>query len=337
MGPGSGFAQRMVRMVIDPKRLVPVVLTLCLVTCSTRANDSVRAIPGTEQVAIFDFCISVSPDERWLVFTEWVLPKSQVFDDLPPGQYYSRVVTLDIGTGEMIHHTIDTIPAEALGFSNGDTGWIRQAGTEIVEDRFRPAGWIDGKFYFQPYNHGVQVWLDPQMPGIVVGAGPDTVGRCSDCPPLLQLQFARRAWDLTSDYVSAVLRNGMFQSIYYRREYSQRSSAIVRTREDGGDEVVVERQHKKGTFMTIMSVRVSPDERYLAYVVHSKKDGLMSGPREELFVKDLENGAEKRVATYAYMGNLIWSPMGERLYFAGGAYSSDSAVRVVDANMTFSK
>jgi hypothetical protein len=37
------------------------------------------------------------------------------------------------------------------------------------------------------------------------------------------------------------------------------------------------------------------------------------------------------------IGNLIWSAAGERLYFAGGGYSSDAAVRVVDVKEAFSE
>ena len=89
--------------------------------------------------------------------------------------------------------------------------------------------------------------------------------------------------------------------------------------------------------VTIASLRVSPDERFLAYVVHSKKQAFLSGPSEEIFVMDLGAGGEKKVAEHSYAGNLIWSPDGNRLYFAGGAYSSDCAVFIVDVATTFSQ
>lgn len=313
------------------KRLALYGLTPCALACSSQADNSViRAIPGTEQVAIYDFCISVSPDEKWLAFSEWTLPKDRVFEDLPTGQYYSRVATLDMTTGEVVRHTVESIPAKAFGFSDKDMSWVRLAGLEIIEDRFRPAGWQNGRFYFQPYYHDIYFALDPRAPGIQVTTDPGAGGECSDCPLVSTVQFAGRAWDLGLDEVSGVFRNGIVRTVYYRGEDPQRSSSIFRIREDGSEEVVVEKQRKERTFTIIMSVRVSRDERYLAYVLHSKKDALMAGPREEIFIRELETGREKRIAAYAYTGNLIWSPSGDRLYFAGGAYDSDSAVRVVD-------
>jgi len=71
--------------------------------------------------------------------------------------------------------------------------------------------------------------------------------------------------------------------------------------------------------------------------VSSKRQELLAGPREELFIRDLVNGREKMVAKYGYMSNLIWSPNGERLSFPGGEYESDRAVRVVDVAATFPK
>ncbi len=112
---------------------------------------------------------------------------------------------------------------------------------------------------------------------------------------------------------------------------------ILRLRAEGEEEVVVEREEKKGTMMIIAGLRVSPNERYLAYTVNSKKQAFLAGPRDEIFVMDLQTGKEIRVARYSYSGNLIWSPDSDRLYFASGEYSSDSAVRIVDVAATFGR
>ena len=112
---------------------------------------------------------------------------------------------------------------------------------------------------------------------------------------------------------------------------------ILRLGPDGDEELVVEREEKRGILLAITCVRVSPDERYLAYVVNTKKQEFLAGPREELLIRELTGGHEKRIARYGYMGNLIWSPDSQRLYFAGGEYSSDSAVRVVDVPAVFER
>jgi Tol biopolymer transport system component len=87
---------------------------------------------------------------------------------------------------------------------------------------------------------------------------------------------------------------------------------------------------KKRVMIMITNVRVSPDGRYLAYVVDSKKQEFLAGPKEQLFVRDLTSGREWKFATFMFISNLIWSPDGERLYFAGGGYETNGAIRVVD-------
>ena len=192
-------------------------------------------------------------------------------------------------------------------------------------------------FYFQRYARATYVAIDPMRPGVEIVDAPITQATCSDCPPLTSAQFRDRSWDLLSNDVSVAFDGETIRCVYYRGEGPFRTHMILLLRQDGDEEVVVEREEKRGTLMSIASLRVSPDERFLAYVVDSKKQAFLAGPREELFIKELATGREKRIAKYGYMGNLIWSPDGDRLYFAGGEYSSDSAVRVVDAAATFAR
>lgn len=208
---------------------------------------------------------------------------------------------------------------------------------EIIEHRFRPPGWRGEEFYFQPYDYGVHLGLEARIPGVRVMARPDTLGTCSDCPPMTAAQFRGRSWDLLSNEATAVFRAGTIRSIYYRGEGPYRTRMILRLRDAGEEELIVEREKRKGTMLNIASLRVSPDERYLAYVVDSKKQAFFAGSRAELLIRDIASGRELKIATYGYLSNVIWSPDSERLYFAGGEYETDSAVRVVDVTATFSK
>jgi hypothetical protein len=187
--------------------------------------------------------------------------------------------------------------------------WKGLAGLEIIEQRFRPPGWKGSLFYFQPYYDGIQVALDPRAPGMQIVSRPDTPGTCSDCPPFTSVEFRGRTWKLvpyglwtgtSSEGISAVYRDGAIRSIYYEHRGEgppHGRLTILRQREVGEDEVIVERKWRKRTLMSFGSVRVSPDERYLAYVVDSKRMEFFAGHRERLFIRDLSSGRERSPTT----------------------------------------
>lgn len=317
-----------------------IVILLCLAGCSSRDPDVViRPIPGTEQVALLSNCITVSPDERWLVFTEWKLPKSRVFEELPPSEYYARLVSLDLETGARIEHTIDSLSPKALGFSSDDSQWKYHAGFRIIEKHFHPRGWRGERFYFQRYSRSIYLALDPGAPGIRVAPKPQAPGTCSDCFPVGTTRFRERSWDLLSEDISAVVRDGSIRSVYYVRKPDHgrwdHYRSVYRLRGEGPQETLVELPAKKHVMISIVGVRVSSDERFLAYHVHSKKQAFLSGPREDIYILDLDSREEKTIGTYSSAGNLIWSRDGKRLYFAALDSSDKAAVYVVDVAETF--
>jgi hypothetical protein len=327
-----------------------IVIFLCLAGCSSRDPDVViRPIAGTAQVAPYDFCITVSPNERWLVFTEWKLPKSRVFDELPPDEYDLRLVSLDLETGERTEHAVESIPPKALGFAPSDVRWKHQVGLEIIENRFRPAGWRGERFYFQPYRlsdrYETNLALIPGRPGIQVAKKPEGPSTCSDCFPVGTSRFRGYSWELTPRWgqvpnpVSVAVRDGAIRSVYYVRKPDHgrwdHYRSVYRLRGEGPQETLVELPAKKHVMISIVGVRVSPDERSLAYHVHSKKQAFLSGPREEIYILDLDSREEKRIGRYSSAGNLIWSRDSGRLYFAGRDFSNRAAVYVVDVAETF--
>lgn len=317
------------------------VIASCFTGCSTRAGEVViRPVPGTEQVCIEEFCITVSPDERWLTFVEWKFPRATLRKQLPPGEYHTRVVSLGLDSGVRTEHTIESIPRKALGLS-GDELWKYRAGFSLIKERFRPPGWRGEYFYFQHYYGGTYVAFDPSKPEIEIAAEPDAPGTCSDCPPMISAQFRDHSWDLLSNEITVVVHEGAVGAVYYVSSPYQLQQgddiAVYRITDAGKEEVVLEVPERGGVHVIIGSVRVSPNERFLAYTVDSKKQAFMSAPREVLFIRELATGREKRIAEYEDVGNLIWSPGGSRLYFAGGEYSSDTAVYIVDVGATFAQ
>lgn len=306
--------------------------------CTTRAeDDATRVIPGTDEVAIEQFCITVSHGERWLTFVEWRLPAEARVNEQMSSEYDTRIVSLNLQTGLRTQHSIDSLSPSALGFPSNQTRWKFHAGFRIIKELFRPPGWIGETFYFQRYDRRTYLALDPSQSDIKIVAEPDRTGTCSDCPPMTSVEFHGRSWDLLSDDISAVVQDGRVFSIYYRESRPNRTNAILRVRDGSEGEVIVERHQQQGTRVMISGLRVSPDQRYLAYIVRSKKQEFLSGPREELFIRELRTGEEKLITSYGSIGNLIWSPAGERLYFAGGGIASDGAVRIVDVAAAFSQ
>ena len=351
-----------------------VLLVASCFGCGTRNDGAVvRTIPGTEQVCATGFSISVSPDESWLVFTEWKLPRAVVFKELSPYEYQMRIATLNLNTGEIVRHSIDSLSTTGLLFLPSDISGRRQAEFEIVENKFRPPGWIDGQFYFQRYSTAAYLAIDPSQPEIRSVSRPDSPGTCSDCPPVLlgfptfdhvgnrwldsppiRIEFRNRLWDPLSKEVSIAFRDSTVRAVYFLGDRPYETHLIYRFRGLGAKELVIdaktgkttvseskespaEIERREGVKLTVRSVRVTRDERYLAYVVYYVKQSFLSSGHDELFIMDLGTGSLKRVAKHLFIGNVIWSPEGDRLYYAGAQYVSDAAVRVVDVPSTFSR
>jgi len=307
--------------------------------CTGCGSDAtVRSIPGTEKVATEAFSVSVSPDKRWIAFSEWVVPKARL-EELPHGVSPLCIATMNLASGKIVRHAVDSIPAEQLGFEPDESGWRWEL--ELIQNRFRPPGWRSGLFYLQPYFHGVWLVLDPSVVGVRIVGDPGGPGTCSDCPPMTWVRFRDRSWDLLSNEVSVVVRDGAVRAVYYVDSPYQRNQAhhraVLRIANVGDEEVVTEAPARKRTMVVIGAVRASPDGQYLGYTVDSKEQAFFAGTRITLWIRDLVSGQEKKIATYGYMGNLIWSPDNRRLYFAGGEYDSDCAVRVVDVAATFAR
>jgi len=94
------------------------------------------------------FCISVSPDERWLTFVEWTFPPEVRQEEQLSDEYDARIASMDLRTGARTQHSIESISRGALGFSDDDKQWKYHAGFRIIKEGFRPPGWRGGEVLF---------------------------------------------------------------------------------------------------------------------------------------------------------------------------------------------
>ena len=75
---------------------------------------------------------------------------------------------------------------------------------------------------------------------------------------------------------------------------------------------------KGKTRMILLSLRVSPDQRFLAYFIWERKTFLMfTGGPTRLWVLDLRTGRKRGIASTRSFDSLVWSPDGEILYVSG--------------------
>jgi len=137
---------------------------------------------------------------------------------------------------------------------------------------------------------------------------------CSDCPPYyLDPKHPKTYSGL---HMSRSWQNGQLgESVF---ECSRKG--IIKTSPGKEDVVVIKAWPKKRFQMDVdfRGVRISPDERYLAYRFHR---GLMDifpgeGGKTHLYLKDLETGKDVRLISMKSFGNMIWSSDSKRLYFS---------------------
>lgn len=278
-------------------------------------------IAGTETVQ--SDVISVSVDERWLVFSE------ENPETIGRGAYGARLSSIELGTVHKTAHRIDHLPDRALKSADEATRWDRVSG-------YLSAGcWNDGRCYINTSGRlGYKdLVLIPGVPELEIAPLPEELN-CSDCPPLrLAATTAReRGVSNLSEY-SIAFRNGQLANDMYYGETRDGAASIWTVDESGQREKVLEvRVRFKSA--TIEGVRVSPDERFLAYVVGSKLKAPVPTPDmiDEVFVRELDTGREVRIGKYRIVGNLLWSADSRRIYYpAFGQDPKDKGVYRADA------
>jgi hypothetical protein len=292
------------------------ILAMFCLACET--NDAIERIPGTERAAVKSApatagsgnSISISPDEKWLLFWEWIATPLEYRDHEDGVKALAmKPVSINLETLVRSDHSRDRLPRPRFSYTYD---W------ENLGGRFRPEGWYDGKFYIEmrPLQ---DVVFDPLQEQLKASPMPDVVFGCSDCPPpRLFREAVRKIGGRSSEsyiqYYTAAWHNGRMSETMYRAK----SEGVVEEIKPDGTITVLFQKQIRGRFTTVKRLRVSPDETYLVYSVYSKLRAPipLPGGREDIYIRHLPTGEEKKIVSYSAAGNFMWSPDSKRLYFA---------------------
>ncbi len=275
-------------------------------------DKHIAAIAGTELVTLSGSpcSITVSPDERWLAF--WELSRGVEHP------YDSHLCTLELATSMKTTHKVDSAYNQLSSYGPVEP-WKQ------VASGFQAASWLDGRCYVLVIAGTVPKWLyfTPAVTDVVWSTVPTDL-TCSDCPPPESVN------PMVEDLVGRwLLNHGRLYSLAKSEDHTDQylyhvdknfeGAGILRTNPTESQPVV---QHPPRRFKNtaINALRISPNERYLAYGLFLKLRAPMPLPDQkiELHVYDLANKRDFKISSgYRYISNLIWSPDSNRLYFAG--------------------
>jgi hypothetical protein len=256
-----------------------------------------------------DWSISVSTDEKWLVF--WELSEGSE-------QYGSHVTTLDLNDYVSTHHRIDKAYDQLS--SHGHLEPWEQVGLG-----FNAAGWLDGRWHVVVFVSTVRKCL-AFSPGVIEAEWTQIpLGlTCSDCPSPRRVEAL--AVNLVGQWLlsygtrfSVARKNGQIGRSIYHLDPRGDGVCIAKT-DSSGSETVIRYPRRRFHNTELITLRVSPDERYLAYGLLTELRAPIPLPDQEikLHILDLAKGKDYTISSgYRYISNLIWSPDSERLYFAG--------------------
>ena len=273
----------------------PLVLFLCLLSCG---STPVERIPNTSRLDA-TVRLSVSPDNRWLVFWETTTsPREE------PELDGVRVSCIDLQTNKKVRLEV------ADGVGTGDLAWGDLARGYDYD------GWIGDKLYIR-YPKWVE--LDPVAATLKPAHPPRGNRTCSDCPP--RERFRRHVMRVFNtryvtyehyDEITSSWVGGVFSDTTYTATGS--SIDIV---DPEGKRFKLLSHTSLTKQLSVHCVRVSPDGRYFAYSVHGKLKLPMPSPDRsaEVYLLDVESGERRKVWSCGYVSNLVWSADGRTLYF----------------------
>ena len=239
-------------------------------------HAALRRLPGTESAAAKAEAISLSPDNRWLVFLDYTATSSAALQRNAYRDLY-RIASLDLETGrKTIHRTTD----EGIELGNLVLGNVSAYGI---------GSWRGRRFMVCAADHRRRVLLDPVSENFVVDRVAIPAGDCSDCGRH-RLRVKERSDLIVLDRDD---RQVAVIPLWKNRRLGQQTS-LTAVRLSPNDRYLV----------------YAVQRNYFVPFVPGK------GYRYTVRVKDLDSGRDVRLAEYTGLGNAVWSSDSRRLYFA---------------------
>ncbi len=307
-------------------RCIPVVVgVIAAVNCLAcgSENEYVVAISGTEDVTLSrsSWSISVSPDEQILAF--WELRKEG------GDPYDAYLCTLDLKTLVKTVHGIHDVYSELSSLGPVEP-W------EKIGLNFRDACWVDSRCYVNlSFRAGRKTLVfDPSTIEAGFSVPPPDL-TCSDCPPRKQVESTVvdlvGRWLLNHGRLYSSVRSENHSNLYlYHVDKNYDGARILQTSRTDS-EIIIQHPPRKLKDVNITALRISPNERYLAYGLFLKLRSRIPLPDQkiELHVYDRVEKKNHLISSgYRYISNLVWSPDSERLYFAGIHMKQNAVYRV---------
>ena len=316
-----------------PSLIGPSVLAAAIILLGLHGTGcGGRGYRGTIILSTEDVCISgrgffVSPDEQWLV----LITRDE-------GGGPAGLSSLNIATGKRADYDPDQFPEKFKEYLNKGV---------MSFERFNmgldPGGWFNGQFFIGIGIGRLALSLLPSQPAAVANVLPHEPLMLSDGPDSeTRSQVIRdrmNVLSLTSPFNEFLnddviaWRDGEWGDALYHYDMPAKEIRLYRPGQPSS--TVVRTHDGVMTRAGVTAMRVSPDERFLAYVVWSESKNIPTPfYREALKVIDLKTGEDRTIGQFRYVARPYWSGDSQRLYYSGKE-GDLSGVWIVDMKEVF--
>jgi hypothetical protein len=301
-------------------------LSMLDVSCGVRKAPpgAVVTVPHTGKAYPQGRSLLVSPDERWISLFE-----RESKTDVTIG-----LSSIELATGRYVRHELGGIDVQfySPGRPPSMEIWaLFQGDSEYV-------GWSSGRLYLSRGEGKDAFVLDNDSSAVRRGRAPNEPLQISDgfvhqylARAISKVALAHDGWSSGNEAAfSLAWRNGRYgETLFW---YDHRAREVYSLKPDGRVRTIRKIRDTLLKSVTVEEVRVSPDERFLAYTTVAQLKAAVPTPymRAVVTVRELESRREVEVGRYRYVANLIWGRDGGHLYFIGGGDTDTVAVRIAD-------
>jgi hypothetical protein len=301
-------------------------LSVLGVSCGVRKAPpgAVVAVPHTGKAYAQGRALLVSPDERWI----------SVFELESKTDMTIGLCSIELATGRYVRHEVSSIDVQYYAPGRPPSMGI----FAIFQRDSEYVGWCSGRLYLSRGEGKDAFVLDNDSSAVRRGRAPNEPLQISDgfvhqylARAINKVALAHDAWSsgYEAEY-SLAWRNGRYGETLFWYDNSARKVFSL-----GSDGRVRKIRRIRDTLLksvTVKEIRVSPDERFMAYTTVAQLKAAVPTPymRAVVTVRELESRREVEIGRYRYVANLIWGRDGRHLYFIGGGDTDTVAVRIAD-------